>query len=116
MRVLLVEDNQDVRETMVAMLTRLQFDVTATESSEQAIEALQSLPIDLVLTDYNLPGTNGIEVLSKARELIPNVATIVASGIGPPGEWDHVDDWLLKPLRLEELKRALQEALAKRAP
>ncbi len=112
MKILLVEDNRDVRLTMVAMLTRLEFDVEQAESAEAALEILGAGPVDMIVADYNLPNIDGVELLSRARKMIPNVATVIASGIGSTGQWEHVDEWLTKPFRLSEMKESLLAVVA----
>ncbi|MBT4100359.1 MAG: response regulator [Gemmatimonadetes bacterium] len=114
MKILLVDDNADVRMTLAAMLSRLGYEVTSVESAEAAFERLAANPIDLILSDYNLPDVDGVELLRRANGMVPGLVSIIASGIAPPGHWDHIDDWLIKPLPFGELKHRLEAAVAKR--
>ena len=71
MRILIADDHELVRDTISAFLEREGgFEVTKTEDYFGAAEIIQKKgPFDLVLLDYSMPGMEGLETLTKAREL-----------------------------------------------
>ena len=65
--VLVVDDNQDVRDLVVLFLSADGFHVFSASNGEDALAILKSNPINLVLLDVMMPGKSGIEVLSEIR-------------------------------------------------
>jgi DNA-binding NtrC family response regulator len=117
--VLVVEDNQDLREASVAQLTMLGYDVIEADGSAAALAAIESSvrSVDLLFTDIVMPGTmNGYELANEVTVRRPTVKVLLASGF--PGETlertePHIRKWQLlrKPYRMEELGRAVHAAL-----
>ncbi len=109
-RVLLVDDDQDIREVVGAMLDAVGLTVEALASAEEALERVRATPFDLLVLDWNLPGMTGIElcrlirrdrVLSRLPVLFltahassRDVVEAFASG---------ADDYVVKPFRAPEL-------------
>ena len=123
MKLLLVEDDKTMRETLVRSLTRLGWLVQACASGEEALVVWQRLSLDVVLLDLSLPGKDGLEILSEARKLGLNTPVIILTARGTVGDRilglnTGADDYLPKPFDLDELEariRALVRARA-RAP
>lgn len=85
-RVLLIDDDQAVRDSMVAMLEVLGVDVCAVSSGEEAVDAIQSTnEFDLVITDLGMAGMDGVEVVGSIRQINPQQPIAVVSG------WSHDD-------------------------
>jgi two-component system, NtrC family, nitrogen regulation response regulator NtrX len=78
--VLVVDDEKNIRRTLRMVLETEGYSVLEAESAEQALEVLQSEPVDLGIFDVRLPGMNGLDLLSKARELWRDLPAIVISG------------------------------------
>ena len=123
-RVLLVEDNAEVRRMVAAQLERLGYAVEATENGPAALALLDAgRPVDLLFTDVVMPGgMNGFELASAARELRPALKVLVTSGFPgtclPSGGGDPAGpgfDFLGKPYRHQDLARAVREVLDKGA-
>jgi CheY-like chemotaxis protein len=70
-RVLLVEDEPDVRELMVILLERCQVQVTAVGSAAEALLALQRAVPDVLVSDIGMPGEDGYSLIRKVRALPP---------------------------------------------
>ena len=101
--VLLVEDDDDIRELMVTLLEIAGFEVTACASAEAALEQLREQPFDMVLTDYMLPNRTGAWLLGEAsREglLDATPVLVVSAHPNPPVDGFEV---LPKPFDLDEL-------------
>jgi CheY-like chemotaxis protein len=70
-RVLLVEDSYDTRESLRIWLKQNGADVTAVESASEALEALVPVRPHVLLSDIGLPGEDGLALIRKVRELSP---------------------------------------------
>ena len=119
--VLVVEDDEEVRGTVVAMLSELGYRVLKANDAQSALAIVESgVPIDLLFTDVVMPGTlRSPELARKARERIPNIAVLFTSGytenaIVHGGRLDEGVDLLSKPYTREALARKLRHSLRDR--
>jgi PAS domain S-box-containing protein len=80
LKVLLVEDNDHVREFADHLLTELGYKVISASSGEEALELLGREPFDVLFTDVVMPGLSGLEVARLARERLPSLPVLLASG------------------------------------
>jgi len=116
-RVLLVEDNRNLRVTTSRMLGHLGFDVTAAANGTEAVELFRGggQPPDVVVLDALMPGMNGVSVLRALRELAPGVPVVMCSG--SPEELSRAEAAgevaavLGKPYDLDTLAETLRRAL-----
>jgi two-component system response regulator HydG len=103
-RILLVEDDHDAAYFAVHALTTMgQFDVTHTADPRVALDRARSEPWDLVLTDLDLPGITGLELLAELRRAIPALPVVVLTaqpvvGAAPDRLRDRADAYLEKPI------------------
>lgn len=81
-RVLIVDDEDVIRETVRDVLTRYGCAVTAASDGDQAVELLGRVPFDLVLSDIKMPGASGYEVFSAAKDASPDCPVILMTGFG----------------------------------
>ncbi len=115
-RLLLVEDEAGARSALAEMLAELGYRVTAVGSAEEA-ERLPGEPaFDVVLTDYLLPGANGLELATALQSRWPNLKVIVMSGYAPDDVAASLlasghGHFLQKPFDMKALARALHAAL-----
>ena len=118
---LLVEDEEMVREMAAVMLTRLGFTVLAAKDGVEAVEVfLQHRDqIRLVLSDLTMPRMDGWGTLAALRKLSPDIPVVLASGYnenqvmaGDHPEWPQA--FLGKPYMLKELSDAIRLAMAKK--
>ena len=110
-RILLVEDDVDVRPLLEHILLDAEFAVTAVETQANALALLDKQPFDLVVTDVNLPDGSGLKVADRAKEL--GVRALVFTGHGlslKPGMLAGYD-YLLKPLHVREFVDAVRRRL-----
>ena len=115
-RVLLVDDEPDQVALLCAMLTPLGMDVATAESAEQAQTIFHKQPADVVVTDLNLPGASGIDLIRELRKAENPPAVVLITGEGSVAS--AVDalklgatDYLQKPVDPMRLVTLLQELL-----
>jgi len=116
--ILAVDDNPDVRSTVVVQLRSLGYRVREADSAHSALEILESTDrIDLLFTDIIMPGgLNGKELATKARIKRPELRILFTSGFpgtstGPGTRFDEADVLLNKPYRKRDLAKAVEEVL-----
>ncbi len=116
-RILLVEDNEDLRESLARVLEELGYRVTTAENGSRALLAASApgAAFDLLITDVVMPGISGPRLAERLRERFPGMAVILmtghAYGEGDLG-WEETDRHLLhKPIGIAELAAAIRAAL-----
>jgi PAS domain S-box-containing protein len=120
--VLVAEDDESVRETVVAMLNDLGYRVLKAKDAEGALTIIESgMPIDLLFTDVVMPGAlKSTELARKARERMPSLAVLFTSGYSEKvvvnsGHLEESVELLNKPYSRETLARKVRHALANAA-
>ena len=120
--VLVVEDDEDVRNTVIELLTDLGYRVLKAKDAQGALAIIESgAPIDLLFTDVVMPGpVRSPELARQARERLPNAAILFTSGytdnaIVHGGRLDPGIELLSKPYRREALARKIRHVLRNRA-
>jgi two-component system response regulator HydG len=76
-KILLVDDETSILETLSILFRGEGYDVAVAESGARALDALKEVKPDIVLTDIRMPGAGGLEVLSEARKVDPEMAVIL---------------------------------------
>ena len=116
-RILVVEDDADLREIYSAVLSHAGYRVDIAEDGEAGWQALQSESYepdgyDLLITDNNMPKMSGIELIRKLRSERMILPVILASGSVPiQVEWLHQEPVLRKPFSPEELMQKVREVM-----
>ena len=117
--VLVVEDDDEVRATVVEMLGDLGYGVLKAVDASSALSVIESgIPIDMLFTDVVMPGTlKSPELARKARERLPDLAVLFTSGytensIVHGGKFDAGVELLSKPYTREALARKFEQVLA----
>jgi PAS domain S-box-containing protein len=117
-RILVVEDNDDVRELAQAMLAAADYEVLSAPSGEQALAVLETQPVDLLFTDVIMPGgMNGLQLIEQVHARRPDMPVLVTTGYMDelPSRGQALDV-LAKPYHHQTLLERVQAALhAKRA-
>ncbi len=116
--VLLVEDDELVRDAMTRILVREGYLVLTAACGHDAIGLLKTplSPIDVVLLDVHLPDVNGIDLCARLREMHPKLPVVVCTGEADPEEAAElfrlgVHRYFCKPIAVEELLATVEAAL-----
>jgi PAS domain S-box-containing protein len=116
LRVLLVEDNPQVREFAQGLLADLGCEVLATENGHDALERLKGEGIDLVLSDVVMPGMSGVELARAIHESCPEVPVLLATGYSDEIVSRRSEFAVLsKPFGAADLSQAMAELLAEKS-
>lgn len=118
--ILVVDDEEIIRETLSSDLEEAGYVTETVESGEHAIAALKKSHYDLVITDLLMEGIDGIQVLKNAKKIDPEIAVIILTGFGDmTSAIDALrlgaDDYLLKPYNYEEIQFRISRSLEKQA-
>jgi len=116
-RILVVEDDSEMRALLVKALSTRQREVTPAPDGAQAIEELgKDGTFDLIISDIRMPNRGGHAVLSEVRQKYPSTKVILITAFGEIEEYlDAMDrgayEYINKPLKLAELMRVVDRAL-----
>ena len=118
--VLLIDDEQAQRISLERFLKRRGYVVHAAASGEEALDIVQRETIDLVLTDFRMPGLTGLDVLERVKELNPDIEVVVLTAYGNVDDAVAIMkqgayDYLSKPVDLEELDALIGRVREKRS-
>lgn len=116
-RLLVVDDEPDVREMMSALLGAEGYDVVTAPDGATALDSARRTSFDVAILDLRMPGLSGRETLAELRQVDPSVATIIVSGYVTPEEAQHCRALgamaiLHKPFGIDALLAAIRRALA----
>ena len=115
-RVLIVDDERDMRELLARMLEGVGFEVVKASSGEEALGVADTTRVDLVITDLWMPGINGVELLQELDRRHLGAEVIVLSGHVTEGTRQKMDSLgafavLTKPFEPRELLSTVREAV-----
>jgi two-component system response regulator AtoC len=119
-RILVVEDEAYVRDSLTEILRERGYEVVEAGAVPEALALLARAPVDVVLTDFRLPGADGLELVKQVQATSPDVPVVVLTGQGTIASAveclkSGASDYLLKPADPEALEVALERAMAGRA-
>jgi DNA-binding response OmpR family regulator len=119
-RLLIVDDELNIRTTMKALLERAGYDVTSAAGGREALELLDNNTYDLLLVDLKMPGIDGMQVVAHARSVQPTLAIIVLTGHGSldtaiEGMRHSIFDYLLKTSEPAQVLERVRAGLATHA-
>jgi len=114
LRVVVIDDNRDIRDTLGTLLTLWGHDVRTAPDGKKGMDLVLAAPPDVALVDIGLPGVSGYEVAREIRERLPtqHVRLIALTGYGQASDRQRVlaagfDAHLLKPIPADVLEREL---------
>ena len=106
LRVLIVDDEISVRKVMAAVFAQLGLPCETAASGEEALRILETHKIDAVISDLQMPGISGMELLAKVRQSYPQMVFLMVTGVddirvGVQAMRQGADDYLVKPLQVD---------------
>lgn len=107
-RILVIDDDKSARLLLDRVLTRAGHDVRLVPSGEEGLKELGSHPFDAMITDKNLPGIDGLEVLRRAKASWPLVQAIVITGFPTRETEDEASElgvfgYITKPFNIQDI-------------
>jgi DNA-binding response OmpR family regulator len=119
-RVLVIEDNADVRSVIIRMLRSAGYDTLEAANGIAGMDAVLEETLDLVITDLLMPDQEGIETIKRIREIAPGIPIIAISG-GGSEEFSPLHDARLmgadlaieKPFSVDDLLGGVAQLLAR---
>jgi DNA-binding NtrC family response regulator len=115
-RIIVLDDEQVVRDLMVEILERAGYDVEAVEFSRELIDLVEAGGVDLVVTDLVMPEVSGLDVLEQLKLRSPELPVIVVTGASTEHNVTRAVELgaaavLMKPFKHGELRNAVARAL-----
>jgi DNA-binding NtrC family response regulator len=117
--VLVIDDEELIRDTLVEYLVQEGFSVTASGSGEQALEEAARAPFAIALCDVQLPGMDGLETLQRLQQLSPETSVLLITAYATVENAVEAfqrgaHDYLMKPILLDEVLGKIRRLLAQR--
>lgn len=118
-KILIIEDNENLARIYKSMLTKNYFDVFITSDGQQALDLLEKIYVDLIITDVMMPNIDGFEFASLMRDAGLEVPILMITARDSLEDKKRgfklgVDDYMVKPIDLDEMVLRV-EALLRRA-
>jgi putative two-component system response regulator len=116
---LVVDDEDSIRNALRKFLVQQGYEVTTAAGGEEALAILQRQKITGILLDVNMPGTNGVELVPQIMEIDPTIAILMLTAVNDATSaalcmQRGAFDYLVKPIDLSVLARAIHHALQRR--
>ncbi|HEY3308655.1 MAG TPA: sigma-54 dependent transcriptional regulator [Desulfuromonadaceae bacterium] len=117
-RILIADDELSMREFLTILLEREGYQVSSASSAEEALDLLDSSLFDLIISDVQMPGLGGIELLARVKATTPETAVLMITAFSAAeqaveamklGAYDYIS----KPFKIEEIKLLVKNALEK---
>lgn len=113
-RVLVVDDEPSVRELLGYLLDTFGYAWETACDADQALGMLEHTPFDLVLTDFKMPGMNGVELAHEIKKRKKGMRVVLITGEQPQNLTKDIDWVLLKPIVVQELRETIDLFARKR--
>ena len=119
LRILVVDDEDFIRVILTEILTEEGYAVTTASDGEQAVELLERQTFDLVITDLQMPGLDGTEVLRAAKRIDPTYPVIMITGY-PSKETvarsvrEEAADYITKPFNVQVVRDTVAKFIVRR--
>ena len=118
-RILLVDDEEDIRDVLTIALEDMGHDVTTAENGKEALEKFDTADFPMVLTDIKMPGMDGIALLKKIKQISPETEIIMITGHGDmdlaiESFRNEAVEFITKPVDVTTLGIAISRARKKR--
>lgn len=118
-RMLIVDDKESMRRSLARLFSEKGHDVIECASGEEALERFQETEADLVITDLQMGGMSGVDLLKEVKEKSPSTQVMVVTAFGTvetavEAMRQGAVDYLLKPFSLIEMETKVEKALEQR--
>ena len=115
--ILVVDDEPIVRESLRDWLKDAGYEVVTAETGEEGLELIRKHDFGVIILDVRLPGKTGIKVLREAKEIRPQIKSVIITAYPTSELADEARelgaiDYLIKPLAPDDLERLIRETLA----
>ena len=115
-RLLVVDDERNLRDGCARILVRLGYEVVQAEKGEEALAILAERPADVVLLDLKMPGMDGLDVLERIRLNHPDILVIIVTGFATietaiEAMKKGAYDFMTKPFRPDQLRLIVERAV-----
>jgi DNA-binding NtrC family response regulator len=116
LKVLLVDDEEDLVDALAERLTLREYEVDAVTDGADALRHAQTQQHDVAVVDVKMPGMSGIEILAALRKQKPNLPVILLTGHGSEedgqeGMRQGAFAYLIKPINLPNLMESMEKAV-----
>lgn len=115
-KILIVDDDPDfLRMLEMSLQLNPDYHIVTVKDGDTALTQIQEQSFDLLLIDYNLPGTNGLVLIERVRQIIPNIPIVLMTAVRMSIELQfrirllNVAGFLAKPFTLPKLRELLQK-------
>ncbi len=119
-RALVVDDDPDIRGIINEVLSSVGYEVQLCSSAGEALKAAESNPPDVLISDWQMPDLNGIDLVNKLKDRDPHLSAILMTGYGTKETVieaftrGRINYFLSKPFRLEELRDIVASSIRER--
>ena len=115
-RILVVDDDRDMRDNIMEILADDDFEITTAENGEDALQHINKTAFDLVLLDLIMPGIKGMEVLPLIKRECPSTKVIMVTAFSTidnavEAMRKGADDYIAKPFKIDELRMTIRKCL-----
>jgi len=112
-KILIAEDDAFFRDAMERLLESSGYETRSCSCGKEAVARLAEEVFDILITDFQMPGMDGLELIRRARNMDPTMAMILVTGVPPEDLGDRLkksklDAFLSKPLDWQELSLLLE--------
>ena len=116
-KILVVDDNNDLRIVVSKMLSRLGYEVSSADSGENGLSIFLKNKFDIVLSDYEMPGMDGVALACSVKKSSPRTPVVIMTGAGKETVFSRestaVDEVISKPFTLAEIDETIQNLSGK---
>ncbi len=112
-RILVVDDEAQIREGLAHSLSDLGFDVAQAGTGEEALAIIKSNPdLQFLVTDYRMPGMDGLELLRESKKISPDLSVVLMTAYGSVNHaieaiQNGADNYLCKPFSFKDLEKII---------
>ena len=118
-QILIVDDEKIALNNLIYILKKENYEVTGTQSGARALSLLEEKEFDLILTDLKMEKVDGMQILTRSRELYPDTEVIMITGYATVDSAINAMKagayhYIAKPFKLDEVRKVVREALEKK--